>query len=1103
LRGARSGGSIKVGARFAPDVKSSVTAIWERSAMSTFAVVVLIIVIVLIAVAIWVFLRWLRQHDSAARHRTGPRTVAELVEMRGVEGQAVPPAVAPRTETEDPAAPVAEAVADPDPAPAAPALTDAPVDAVDEPRTSATAEGADTPWARGARMTGEPDGPGEPWADPEPPTAPVASRPWVPGVAAGVAGAAGLAAVVAHRQDAGEEPVVDVEGAPQTEDGPAEGADPVADAPAEDVAGSGDEPVPSLRQEPEPAADSVTEEADGPSVAAGDAGESQEGPEGAAGSGDAPAAPLQVAEAREDTGSVPAPEDEPTAVRRTVSERADGGAAVAEPAASSGAEQDEVGETSTAEQGAAGSGQDVLAAQPSADAAADDIGDAADPAVTAGAGVAGLATAAGLAGVAGVALHGAQALGGEQDGGADSAASTEERSVAGDEQTPEGWPADDADSSPVDEPADATATAEEISGFGQGAASPEATTSAVDARSAEPAAGLAAVGAHRGSAAEPPEGAADDGGTTEEPSTPEVVHATADPGADHVAGDDAEAVDGAAAEDVGGTAEEGVEPVAAGSVPEVRGGSDVEEPVAGSAAGDPAASEAVDADGVLPAADGAPAEVVGGTGEPAEVDGTSSAGDAVRVAGEAPGTAEEPAAADAVSSAGEGHGLAAAWNTEPVEAEGAPPTPDAGEPAEGSAAEPATEVPDASGRSSGWLAGAAVGAAGAAGLAAAVVHRSSGDAGQAGNSDATAGPAVAEAGGALIAPVGQEPVMDESADGADNEGAGDDVDEDEAVGDSAPAATAAAGAPPGGRPGESAVDPAEDDPSVAGAEWSADSVDGGAGADLDDDPAYEAEEDAAVAGGPTGADLAAVHAETAAEEDRRPRRTPAERAAEHAAVDVALLRTFGVAETGDRPGAAPIVSLSAAAPHQAPRVPAGPATPVLVTVLGRDDAPVAGAAAALVDDRGAQVAAAETAADGRVELTAPGPGTYMVVASAGQHQPGAVAATVTAGPAQVTVPLVRSSSVAGSVWGADEAISGAQVSLLQDGELVEETESGGDGGFRIPDLTAGAYELSVTASGFEQRVVPLEVPAAADVRHDVDLQPSTLVGTSPQVPSAD
>ncbi|MGI5127049.1 carboxypeptidase regulatory-like domain-containing protein [Pseudonocardia sp. CA-107938] len=281
-------------------------------------------------------------------------------------------------------------------------------------------------------------------------------------------------------------------------------------------------------------------------------------------------------------------------------------------------------------------------------------------------------------------------------------------------------------------------------------------------------------------------------------------------------------------------------------------------------------------------------------------------------------------------------------------------------------------------------------------------------------------------------------------------------------------------------------DPAEDDPSVAGPDW----ADEPAADEPDDDPAYEDEEGA----GPTGADLAAVHAESAAEQDRRPRRTPAERAAEHAAVDVALLRTFGVAETGDRPSAAPIVSLSAATAHPAPRDPSGPAMPVFVRVSGRDDEPVEAASVALVDDLGTHVAAAETGPDGKVELTAPGPGTYMVVASAAQHQPGAGAVVVAGGPATVTVPLVRSSSVAGSVWGAEEAVAEAQLVLLQDGEVVEEVQSGGDGGFRIADLTAGTYTLSVTASGFEQLEVALDVPVATDVRQDIDLQASSLVG---------
>ena len=101
--------------------------------MSTFAVIVLVVVVVLIVVAILVFLRWLRRHNPAARHRTGPRTVAELVEMRGVEGQDLPAAVVPPAEPETAAVALADPVAEPDPTPdvAAPAEG---ADAVEKPR---------------------------------------------------------------------------------------------------------------------------------------------------------------------------------------------------------------------------------------------------------------------------------------------------------------------------------------------------------------------------------------------------------------------------------------------------------------------------------------------------------------------------------------------------------------------------------------------------------------------------------------------------------------------------------------------------------------------------------------------------------------------------------------------------------------------------------------------------------------------------------------------------------------------------------------------------------------------------------------------------------
>ena len=239
----------------------------------------------------------------------------------------------------------------------------------------------------------------------------------------------------------------------------------------------------------------------------------------------------------------------------------------------------------------------------------------------------------------------------------------------------------------------------------------------------------------------------------------------------------------------------------------------------------------------------------------------------------------------------------------------------------------------------------------------------------------------------------------------------------------------------------------------------------------------------------------ASEAETDFVRKRRPRQTPEERAAEHADVDEALLRTFGVLEPAHRPDAGPVVALTGAGQQAMPlREHTGPPAPVAVAVLGRDDAPVEAASTALVDDQGAQVDSGTTGADGCAELTAPEPGTYMVVVSAPDHQPGAVAVTVSDGPANVTVPLQRSASIAGTVRAEGAALAGALVVLAQDGEAVEETETAADGGFRIAELLAGAYTLTVTAPGFERAVVPLDVPAGADVHQDVELRPTSAAG---------
>jgi hypothetical protein len=229
--------------------------------------------------------------------------------------------------------------------------------------------------------------------------------------------------------------------------------------------------------------------------------------------------------------------------------------------------------------------------------------------------------------------------------------------------------------------------------------------------------------------------------------------------------------------------------------------------------------------------------------------------------------------------------------------------------------------------------------------------------------------------------------------------------------------------------------------------------------------------------------------------DGRPRRspkTPDERAAEQEAADLALLRTFGFADPGLRRDSAPVVAM-AAPEEEPPPVATGDAQPVRYRVVRRDGAIVGGATVTLLDDRGGDVAAGTADAEGRGEVLAPAPGTYVLVSTAPGYQPGAVAITVDGMPTDADVLLARSASVSGTVHGEDGPIAGARVTLVQDGEAVDAVDTDADGAYRIGDIGAGEYGLSVAAAGCEPVASVLEVAEEAEVHHDVELAPATPV----------
>jgi hypothetical protein len=221
----------------------------------------------------------------------------------------------------------------------------------------------------------------------------------------------------------------------------------------------------------------------------------------------------------------------------------------------------------------------------------------------------------------------------------------------------------------------------------------------------------------------------------------------------------------------------------------------------------------------------------------------------------------------------------------------------------------------------------------------------------------------------------------------------------------------------------------------------------------------------------------------------RVRRRPSATPAEQAAADLALLRTFGVAH---RNGAdEPDVELEGCAPDDdAPA--AGNAQPISFRVLGRDGRGIRGATVSLLDDHGRETANTRTNAEGHGVLTARHPGGYLLVTAADGFQPGAITVAVTEEPVDAQIPLTRSASIAGSVGGEDGPIVGAQLALVQDGEIVDATESSAEGAYRFVDLAAGEYGLSVTAHECAPAAFVLELADESELRQDVDLVPAGL-----------
>ncbi|MEU0741534.1 MFS transporter [Streptomyces sp. NPDC006134] len=198
--------------------------------------------------------------------------------------------------------------------------------------------------------------------------------------------------------------------------------------------------------------------------------------------------------------------------------------------------------------------------------------------------------------------------------------------------------------------------------------------------------------------------------------------------------------------------------------------------------------------------------------------------------------------------------------------------------------------------------------------------------------------------------------------------------------------------------------------------------------------------------------------------------------------------------------------VNSTAPHHTPATgtpaapqPAGPipqarspyaaGTPVCGTVQHPDGTVVPRAALTLIDVAGQQVGRGASGDDGRYAMGTPGPGSYVLIAAAGGHQPQAVSVTVGERPVELDVVLGGAGRLAGTVLTADGSpVRDATVTLTNvHGEVVASTRSGREGGYVITELVAGEYTLAASAPAFRPAALPVSVQAARETRQDIEL----------------
>ncbi|MFD0538168.1 collagen binding domain-containing protein [Actinomadura luteofluorescens] len=164
------------------------------------------------------------------------------------------------------------------------------------------------------------------------------------------------------------------------------------------------------------------------------------------------------------------------------------------------------------------------------------------------------------------------------------------------------------------------------------------------------------------------------------------------------------------------------------------------------------------------------------------------------------------------------------------------------------------------------------------------------------------------------------------------------------------------------------------------------------------------------------------------------------------------------AHTAETPAAAELAAQAKLLAQQIEQNAHGGGVQVRGVVRTRDGEPVPSAALTLIGVDGHQLARAITGEDGRYALPTPGPGSYVLIAATGGHEPQAATLVVGDRPVEFDLLLASSGGLVGTVRSADGTPIVNAMVVVTDvrGDVVGTGRTDADGRYTFKDIVAAA-----------------------------------------------